>query len=87
MAETVTEPNHKGNLLGCLKELPSEVRMEVSRILDLAASSGRLAMVAHGIAKKDSPACLLAWETFLHADDAAQSLSHLLDYGPVDLGA
>lgn len=75
------------NLLGALKDLPSEVRIELARVLDLAASAGRLAMVAHGIAEKDSPACLLAWETFLHADDAAQSLSHLLAYGPVDLGA
>ena len=83
----MTEPNHKCNLLGVLKELPSEVRIEVSRILDLTASSGRLAMVAHGIAGEDSPARLLAWETFLHADEAAQSLSHLLDYGLVDLGA
>ncbi len=75
------------NLFGALKDLPSEVRIELARVLDLAASAGRLAMVAHGIAEKDSPACLLAWETFLHADDAAQSLSHLLAYGPVDLGA
>ena len=77
----------KNPLHRTLQALPEGVRIEVSRILDLAASAGRLALASHGIAEKDSPAALIAWETFLSADDAAQSLSHLLGYAPVELGA
>ena len=86
MTETGT-PTHQDHLRGSLKDLPEEVKLEVSRILDLAASCGRLSLIAHGIAAGDSPAAMAAWEGFLRADDAAQSLSHLLDYGPVEMGA
>ncbi len=86
MAKTPT-PTHQDLLRGSLKDLPEEVKIEVSRIMDLAASCGRLALIAHGIAKGDSPAAMSAWEGFLRADDATQSLAHLLDYGPVEMGA
>lgn len=87
MAETTTDPTHSDRLRESLRDLPTEVKMELSRIVDQAASCGRLALASYGIAKKESPAALISWETFQHAQDAAESLSHLLGYGPVELGA
>lgn len=83
--ETTATPETKPSpLWGVLKDQPSEVKIELARLLDNATSAARLALVIHRMAEKDSPELLCAWEVFLNASKCADGLSHLMDYGPVD---
>lgn len=65
-----------------LRALPSELRMDLSTIVDQAVGAGRMHLALHRMAEKDSPEGLVAWQGFTLASDAAESLAYLLEIGP-----